>query len=157
MDRFTLLVVGGVAALVTAGIVASVLVRGNDAPPDLSTPSGVVLAYARAEQRGDAQAAWDLLATSTQQRADHDYFVASAGRDSPADESVYLSTDNEHIAGTTASVVLVTTYADTGGFFGSSYSTNATVQLVQDNGSWRISIPTDEELLTPPLPKRTRP
>ena len=52
MDRFTWTVVGGVVGLVVIGLAAATFARGREAPPDLTTPAGVVLAYALAEQRG---------------------------------------------------------------------------------------------------------
>src|SRR5438309_923900 len=45
MDRFTIAVVGGVVALVVAGLVAAAVLRGHAPQPDLGTPSGIVLAY----------------------------------------------------------------------------------------------------------------
>ena len=79
MDRFTWIVVGGVLGLVVVGLSAATFLRGREAPPDLNTPAGVVLAYALAERRGDPQTAWDLLAPSAQARIDHDRFLARAG------------------------------------------------------------------------------
>src|ERR671930_2101460 len=117
MDRFTFAVVGGVLALVAAGLVTAVSLRGQvGSAPDLSTPAGVALAYAVAEQRGDAQAAWDLLAPSAQQRGDRERFLARAGHTQP--DNTYLSTDDERVDGDTASVTLVETYPGSGGLLG---------------------------------------
>src|SRR5690348_9382385 len=76
MDRLTWPIVGGVLALVAAGLIAAAVTRDHTPPPDMSTPSGVVVAYASAEQRGDGSAAWNLLARSAQARGDRDHFIA---------------------------------------------------------------------------------
>jgi hypothetical protein len=153
MDKFTVGVVGGVLALVAAALIAAVVIRRDTPPPDLTTPGGVVLAYALAEQRGDAQSAWDLLASPAQARGDHDRFLALAGRGDGDRE--YLSIEDQQIDATGAGVVLVRTYATGGGIFGSNNSsTRATVRLVNDNGRWRISVPPDDYLLS--IPKGVR-
>jgi hypothetical protein len=147
MDRFTYIIVGGVLALVVAGLSAAAIARGRETPPDLTTPSGVVLAYALAEQRGDGQAAWELLAPSAQARADHDRFVARAANNSA--DRAYLGTENERVTGDSASVVLVRTYPASGGLLsGNSYTRRSTVQLTHDAAGWRISVPDDDYLLT---------
>jgi hypothetical protein len=146
MDRFTLAVVGGVLALVLAALGAAVVVRGSSAPPDLSTPSGTVLAYSLAERQGDPQTAWDLLDPSVQARADHTHFLATAS-DSFGD-APYLTTEDERIDATGASVVLVRTYSNRGGVFGggdNSYSSRSTIRLVRSSSDsgWRITAPPD--------------
>jgi hypothetical protein len=147
MDRFTIGVVSGALALVAAALIAAVVVRGTTRPPDLTTPSGVVLAYALAEQRGDPQTAWELLTSSAQARGDHDRFLAQAGRGGGDRE--YLSTEDEQIDARGASVVLVRTYASGGGIFGSYNSTNrSTVRLVREEDNWRISVPPDDYVLS---------
>ena len=143
MDRFTWAIVGGVLGLVVVGVVAASLVRGREAPPDLNTPSGVVLAYALAEERGDGQAAWDLLAPSTQARADRDRFLARFGEHNASRE--FLSTESETITGDGASVVLVRTYTSSGGLFDSgSYANRDTVRLARESAGWRITVPPDD-------------
>jgi hypothetical protein len=155
MDRFTLAVVGGVLALIAAALAAALLVRHSAAPPDLSTPSGTVLAYALAERRGDPGAAWDLLAPAEQVRLDHDRFLARAS--SAGDDNVYLTTEDERLDADGASVVLVRTYLDTDGLFDShaSYSSRTTVRLVRIDQDWRISVPPDVYSLS--LSQDTRP
>ncbi|MBV9577217.1 MAG: hypothetical protein JO057_01360 [Chloroflexi bacterium] len=149
MDRFTLAIVGGVLALIGAGLVAAIVVRASAAAPDLSTPSGTVLAYASAERRGDTLAAWDLLAPAEQARLDRDRFLAQAS-DGDA-QSVYLSTDDEHIdpdaAG--ASVVLVRTYPGTH-LLGApnSYTVRSPARVVRIDQHWRISVPPDANSLS---------
>ena len=92
MDRFTVAVVGGVLALVVAGLVAAAVVRGRAPQPDLGTPSGIVLTYGLAEQRGDGQAAWELLASSVQTRNSRDQFLVRFT--SRGSEPEYLSTED---------------------------------------------------------------
>jgi hypothetical protein len=147
MDRFTWGIVIGVLALVAAGVVVAAVVRGRDAPPDLNTPAGVVLAYALAEQRGDPQTAWDLLATSAKARGDRDRFLARAG-DHGGGPSPYLTVEEERIDGDTASVVLLQTYAGSSGIFGAgSYPNRNTVRLAREALGWRITVPPDDYVL----------
>ncbi|MDQ6674973.1 MAG: hypothetical protein M3069_30265 [Chloroflexota bacterium] len=144
MDRFTSIVVAGVLGLVALGLAVAVLFRGHQPTPDLSSPSGVVLAYVLAEQRQDPQSAWDLLAPSAQARFDHDRFLALAGRRGGSDSSTreYFTTQSEQITDDTATVVLVRTSVGSGGFFGSgSYSSTNTVSLTRQGADWRITIP----------------
>jgi len=146
MDRLTWAVVGGVLALVLAGVAAATLSRERETPPDLNSPSGVVLAYAIAEQRGDPRTAWDLLATSAQARGDRDRFLARAADHNSQRE--YLTTEDERIDGEGASVVLVKTYPPSGGLFSNnSYSMRNTVRLIREGSAWRISVPPDDYLL----------
>jgi hypothetical protein len=127
------------------------VLHNQSPPPDLSTPHGVVLAYALAEQRGDGAAAWDLLAASAQARADRDHFLARVDQSGPGDAHAYLSTEGEQITGDGASVVLARTYGGSGSIFGSSsYTTRTTVRLARDPVGWRISVPPDDYNLFPP-------
>ena len=147
MDRFTWAVVGGVLGLVTAGLVAAAILRGHGPTPDLTTPSGVVQAYGLAEQRGDGQAAWDLLATSVKARNNRDQFLARFGN--RGNDREYLTTEGEQIDADGASVVLVRTYPASGGIFGSSSYTNRnTVRLAREPAGWRITVPPDPYLLS---------
>lgn len=150
MDRFTFAVVGGVLALVAAGLVTAASLRGQvGSAPDLNTPAGVALAYAAAEQRGDAQAAWDLLAMSAQQRGDRERFLARAGHSQP--DNAYLSTDEERVDGDTASVTLVETYPGSGGLLGrATYTNRVTIRLARESAGWRITVPPDDFLLIGP-------
>lgn len=147
MDRFTWILVGGVVSLVVVGLAVATFLRGREAPPDLNTPAGVVLAYALAERRGDPQSAWDLLAPSAQARADHDRFLARAGSVGAGDRE-YLTTEDERLDPEGASVVLVQTSTGSGGLFGSgSYANRTTVRLTRQGADWRIVVPPDDYLL----------
>jgi hypothetical protein len=151
MDRPTLAFSGAILALIATGfVVAFVALRGPAPQPDLSTPAGVTLAFALAERRGDADAAWDLLAPSVQARTSHDAFRARFPEGTKY-EAPLLTTEDEHIDGNSARVVLVQTYPGTTDLFGttSSSSGRQTVVLTRttDTNAWRITIPPDGWLL----------
>jgi len=147
MDRFTYAVIAGVLVLVAVGLGATAVLRGREVPPDLSTPGGVVLAYALAEQRGDAETAWNLLAPSVQARTDRELFLARAAH--RGGDRTYYSIEEAQLDGTGASVVLVQTYAGSSGLLGTatSYSNRTTVRLSYDGSAWRITVPSDDHLL----------
>ena len=149
MDRFTSVLVASVLGLVVVGLSLAAFARGREAPPDLTTPSGVVLAYAQAEQRGDGRAAWDLLATSAQARGDRDQFIARVGSGGDSNRE-YLATESEQLdSAETASVTLVRTYPGSSGLFGtSSYSSRSVVRLTREAGAWRIVVPHDDFALS---------
>jgi hypothetical protein len=156
MDRFTWFVVGGVLGLVVVGLTAAAVLRGRETAPDLNTPAGVVLAYALAEQRGDPQTAWDLLASSAQARADRDRFLARASSRGGSDRE-YLTTEDERLDADGASVVLVQTYAGSGGFFTrTSAASRSTVRLTRQGADWRIVVPPDDYLLSTFQPQTLR-
>lgn len=151
MDKFTLAVVGGVVGLVVAGLVVAAVLRGHTPEPDLGTPSGIVMAYALAEQRGDPQAAWDLLATSVQTTNSRDQFLARSGN--RGNNREYLTTEDERIDADGASVVLVRTYPGSGGLLGGGSSTSrSTVRLTREGSAWRITVPPDPYVLFTPRP-----
>jgi len=146
MDRFTIAVVGGVIGLVVAGLAAAAMLRGHAPQPDLNTPSGIVLAYGLAEQRGDGQAAWELLATSVQTRNSRDQFLVRFSGHGSGPE--YLTTEDERVDADGASVVMVRTYPGTGGLFGgSSYTNRNRVRLAREASGWRITVPPDPYVL----------
>ncbi len=152
MDRFTWGIVAGVVLLVAAGIATAAVLGGRQTPPDLSTPSGVVLEYVAALQRGDPDRAWSLLASSTQARTTRDSFFLRAGGARPAQDA-RLSAENEQVQGDTATLDLVRTYPGGRGpfSFGSQpYSQRSPVRLVRENGQWRIGVPPDPYLVGPP-------
>jgi hypothetical protein len=146
MDRFTWFVVGGVLGLIVVGLASATILRGREGLPDLSTPRGVALAYELAEQRGDGETAWNLLAASTQAPASHARFISRVG--SFGSDRDYLTTEDERIDADTASVVLVRTSPGSGGIFGSaSYTTRNTVRLARQGTDWRITVPPDANQL----------
>lgn len=137
--------------LVVSGLVVATVLRGRETPLDLNTPAGVVLAFAKAEQRGDGEAAWALLATSVQERNDREHFLARFGNTGRDRE--YLSIEDGQGTSDTYTVVLVRTYSGSGGLFGSSsYSSRNTVRLIREAVGWRITVPPDDYLLQPKKP-----
>jgi hypothetical protein len=66
LDRSSRLVLASVAILAIAGLGATLL-TSSTSTADPSTPLGVVTAYVRAIQAGDADKAWGLTAQSTSQ------------------------------------------------------------------------------------------
>lgn len=153
LDRVTVAVAAGVLGVVVIALIVAALLRDRETTPDLSTPRGVVLAYAQAEARGDGQTAWDLLADSAHRRGDRDRYLARVGSGVPSSPRTdYLSTEPAVIdaGGATASVVLVRTFASSGGLFpASSNSTRSTVRLALEDGAWRITVPPDDYILGP--------
>ncbi len=150
MDRFTVGIVAGVLLLVVAAIGAAFVVRGRDTPPDLTTPSGVTLAFSEALRQGDAEAAWNLLAPSAQASTKRETFLVRAGTmRSSSNDRTRLLVEDEKIEGDTATVELARVYRGDGGFFslGESYSTRSTVRLQRVDGSWRITVPAEPFLL----------
>lgn len=145
MDKLTIGVAAGVLVLVAAGLATASVLRAHSAPPDLTTPHGVVLAYAAAEDRADGVAAWNLLAMATQTRTDRDEYLARVGRSMPRGTGEYVTTEDEQITGNEASVVLVRAYPGSGSIFGSqANASRATVRMIHEPDGWRITVPPDE-------------
>jgi hypothetical protein len=154
MDRFTTSIAAGVVLLIASGLGVAAFVGNRQPPPDLTQPSGVVLAYALAEQRGEPAAAWDLLAASAQSRTTRDQFIARAS--TSQGERAYLTTEDVAVTSDVATVTLLRTYPSSGGLFGpSSYSSRSTVRLTREPAGWRITVPHDDYLLG--LPKSSEP
>jgi hypothetical protein len=152
VTRFTWGIVVGVLALVVLSVGLAVALPRTEQPPDLSTPEGVVLAYALAMQRGEPEAAWDLLSREAKSQTTRERFLALTSGMTGAYERARLSIENVRIEGDTARAELVRTYAGSGGPFGlggSPYSNRNTVRLGRENGTWRISTPPEAFVLEP--------
>jgi hypothetical protein len=148
MDRFTWLVASAVLALVIGGVAAAALMRAHDPPPDLTTASGVVLAYAQAEQRGDSETAWELLATPVKERTGRERFLTRSHTFD--DRGEYLTTENERDNGDLGTVTLVTTYPGSVGLWGrTSLSERQSVRLTREADGWRITEAPDSYLWDP--------
>jgi hypothetical protein len=154
LDRLTLGVAVGVLLLVAIGIgVAALANRGQ--PVDLSTPDGVTLAYELNIQRGEADAAWNLLTTQAQAGTTRQEFLArAAGLRRGAD--VQLSVENVRVDGSTAhlDVVRVTSTPGFLGFGAGSYTSRSPVTLQRENDAWRISVPADAYVIMQPAGTR---
>lgn len=152
MDRFTWGVVAAVLVLVVAGVGTAAAVRGREVPPDLSTPSGVTLAYTLAVQRGDGVAAWDLLASATQASARRDQFLLRVGAGTGRDDPARTSVEDERVSGETATVSLVRSRPGSGGpgsllFGDGGYTDRNPVGLVREGGEWKLRTPPEPYLL----------
>jgi hypothetical protein len=155
VTRFTWGIVIGVLVLVAVSVGLAIALPRTQPTPDISTPDGVVLAYGLAMQRGEPEAAWDLLSSGAQAPTTRDRFVTRASGLTGAYERARLSVEDVHVEGTTARVDLVRTYARSGGPFGlggGASSTTNVVRLVRENGNWRISTPPDAFVLDPGRP-----
>ena len=147
MDRPTLAFVGSILALIAIGFaVVFLYLRGPSPQPDLATPAGVTLALALAERHGDADTAWDLLAPSVQARSDRETFHTRFPNHHSEDDAPFLSTEDEHIDGDSARLVLVETYPGSTDLLGTSRSSDRrqTVWLTRTADGWRITVPPDQ-------------
>ena len=150
MTRFTWAIVIGVLALVGVALVLAFATPRAVAPPDLSTPEGVTLAFALALQAGDLDQAWALLAPAAQAQTTKDRFISRAEGIRGTYQRARLSVQNTRVDGDTARTDLIRTSPSSGGLFGlgdSSYSNQNTVRLARENGQWRITAPPDPFLL----------
>ena len=150
MDRFTWGIVIGVVALVSVGIGAVVVTRGSDKPPDVSTPGGVALAFEQALDRGDADAAWNLLAPSAQAMTTRDAFVQRATNfQSVRGGRQRVAVETAVVDGDTARVEVVRVFPESAGLFnfGSGYAFRGTTRLARADSAWRVTVPSEPYLL----------
>lgn len=137
----TLLVVLGVASVV-------VLQRQPTSPPDLTTPSGVVLAFVQAYRAGNDQEADALYS----QRALLQVAPANSpgpgkppvppSRPIQSNASQRVEVLGTRLNGDSATVdVTITTFRTDSPVFPSEYSYSYSVALVRENGQWRIDQP----------------
>jgi hypothetical protein len=143
-DRLTLGIGVGVILLVAIGIGVAVFAGRGQAPPDLSTPEGVTLAYEMDVQRGEADAAWGLLTAEARAGTTRQEFLArAAGLRRGGD--VGLSVENVRTDGDTAHLDLVRVQSTPGflGLGGGSFTSRSPVTMIRENNEWRISVPAD--------------
>lgn len=153
MDRFTWGIVIGVVALVAVGIGAVVATRDRQAPPDLTTPGGVALAFELALDRGDADTAWALLSPATQANTTRDRFIQRAtNARGPQPGRQRIAIDAVQVDGDTARVDVVRVFPESANLFnfGSGYSIRSTARLALVDGAWRITVPSEPYLLPDP-------
>ncbi len=126
-----------VLVLVVVAVGVAVVRSRAEAPPDPSSPRGVVAAYLRDLRAGRSDQAWGYLSSAVQARYPRDRFVQQAA---------YLANDRSRVTIGEATVdgnearVPVTYHYD-GGLFGGSSSNPRLTLLVQEGGGWRISSP----------------
>jgi hypothetical protein len=142
-DQLTWAVVVGTLILVVAGIVTAVLADRMAPAPDLTTPTGVTLAYELAIQQGEGDRAWSLLSSSAQASTTRQEFLARAASASGWSTNARLSVEDVRVEGTVAHLDLVRTFPTDGPFglgTGAATSRNP-VTLDQEDGVWRITVP----------------
>jgi hypothetical protein len=133
-----------VLALVVVSLALAVTLQSRQPTPDLTTPSGVTLAFVLAVQSGEGQQAWDLLASSARAQTTRERFLTNVGNFRNLYERARLSVENERVEGDTARVDRVRTFSNGGPFgFGGSNAQRQTVGLVREQGQWRIESPPD--------------
>jgi hypothetical protein len=141
----------GVLILVAVSIGVAILQPRTQPAPDLTTPEGVVLAYALAVQRGDPEAAWELLSSSARNQTTRERFLARAAGLSGTYARARLSVEDVRVDGDAARVELVRTYRGESVPFpfgsGGTYHNRNTVRLVREEGMWRMSTPPEPFLL----------
>lgn len=145
MDRFTWGIVAGTALLVVAAIAATLLVRQNPVPPDLTTPEGTVRAYLEAIDSGHPERAWELLGERQQAEVSRDEFITRATASYRSPRQGRVTIDRTVVEGAVARVELSQTVTSGGPpIFGpSSYTNRTTARLEQQRGQWRITVPPD--------------
>jgi hypothetical protein len=156
LDRLTIGIAAGVILLVAVGIAVAATGARIQAPPDLSAPEGVTLAYELDIQRGEADAAWQLLSSAAQAGTTRQEFLArAAGAARPGDAR--LSVENVRIDGDTAHLDVVRTTPSSGflGFGAGSFTSRSPVTLVRENGAWRISVPSEPYVILRPAGSRS--
>jgi hypothetical protein len=149
VDRFTLAIAAGAVALVLVGIATAVLVGHGEPAPDLATPTGVTLAYELALERGEGDAAWDLLAAPARAGITRQEFLARAAGLGGRGPGARLAVENVRVAGAVAHLDLVRT-TPTGGLLGlgaGTYTTRHPVTLELEEGAWRVSVPAEPWLI----------
>lgn len=151
MTRFTWGIVIGVLGLVAVSLALAFATPSREPTPDLGTPEGVVLAYALAFQRGDAEAAWQLMAESAKGQTTKDRFASRMDNIKSSYARVRLGVENPRVVGDTATADLVRSGSSSRGPFGigfdSGYTNRSSVRLVRENGNWRISGPPEPYVL----------
>ncbi len=147
MDRFTWGIVVGAVLLVAVGLASVTLARRPVAPPDFSTPEGVVRAYVTALDSQHPEQAWDLLTTGARAGITRDEFIRRATIEG-GPRYARVAVESAVVEGDTARVELARTFAGSGGLVGSAdYTQRTTVRLERESGAWRISVPPDPYLL----------
>jgi hypothetical protein len=148
VSRFTWAIVGGVLALVVISLALAVILQSREPTLDLTTPSGVTLAFVLALQRGEGERAWDLLASSARAQTTRERFLVASSNFRNLYERARLSVENDRVEGDTARLDLVRTFPNGGPFgFGASSVQRQTVRLVREQGEWRVETPPDSLVL----------
>jgi hypothetical protein len=152
MDRPTWALIIGVLGIAILALGAATLSRNGQAPPDLTTPEGVVTAYILAVQNKEPDKAWELLASPVALTGP---FPGSGGRvDTLTQENFRQQVLNSQRSGnrrlrilnttvteSTARVDVETTYVNDDPFQFGSRGTPQTraFELKRADAGWRIT------------------
>lgn len=147
-DKFLVGITVGAVLLVVLGIAAVFVVRRAPAPapPDLSTPAGVVQAYADALRAGEVDRAYGLLSRSAREAMPIDQFRRAATMPyRPADNERRVLIEPLREEGDAAEVRVTVSRFSAGGspFSAQTSHQDVTVQLVREDGAWRIVRPAE--------------
>ncbi len=151
IDRLTVTVAACVLGVVALGIVVAIVIGRAQPTPDLSTPEGVTLAYERAVMRGEPDVAWNLLSAEAQAATTRQEFLARASALANRGD-VRVAVEQVRTDGATTHLDVTRTIPTSGflGFGAGSVTTRSSVTLVQEAGSWRISVPSDPFVIMQP-------
>jgi hypothetical protein len=147
-DRFLLGIVVGAVALIVVGV-GAVFVTSRTAAPrpvDPDSPVGVVQAYVDALRAGDLDRAYGYLSRTAQasvpldeyRRRFHLPYVPDISERRVLIEPATIGADTATVKVT---ISRFTARADP--FSANTYHQDATVDLVREDGAWRISRPTE--------------
>ncbi len=152
MDRPTWLLTIGILAVAVVALVAAVVSRTVQAPPDLSTPEGVASAYILAVQNREPDKAWGLLESPA---AVAGPFARAVGGDNATPREQFrqevlnssrpgnrrLRVLGSTSTGATARVEIETRFVESGPFrFGGGGNPQTRVfELKQTPSGWRIT------------------
>ena len=147
-DRFVLGIVVGAALLTVVGIIA-VLVASRTPPPrpvDPGSPAGVVQAYGEALRAGDLDRAYGYLSRGAQAAVSLNDYRRRAYRPYLPDTAAQRVLVEPVTVGADTATVRVTSSrfsARPDPFSATTYHQDMTVNLVREDGAWRISRPAE--------------
>jgi hypothetical protein len=145
-DRFLLGIVVGAVLLILLGVVVVLVVGRAPAASqaDPASPAGVVQAYVEALRTGDVDLAYGYLSRSAQgavsldeyRRRFHRPFVPSTSGQRVLIEPATIAGDRAEVQ-----VTLSRFSARADPFSANTYHQDTTINLVKEDGAWRISQP----------------
>ncbi len=148
-DRFLIAIVAGAVALILVGI-GVVLVAGRGpgpAPPDPGSPVGVVQAYVEALRSDDSERAQSYLSRSAREALAQDRNVPRPpfrpSRPANVEQRVLIEPIREGPDTAEVKVTISRFSAQATPFSTSTTHTELTINLVKEDGAWRISQPVE--------------
>jgi hypothetical protein len=147
IDRFLLAIVVGAVLLIVLSVAAVLLVGRRPAPTaDPTTPGGTVQIYVELVRAGSLERAYGYLSRSAQASVPPDRFRQDGARYVGSSRTgERLLVEPLAVTGDTAEVkVTVSRFtARSDPFSSGSYHRDVAVNLVREDGAWRIDRPTD--------------